>query len=314
MAHRVHVAVLAADLPPFEPPLGDSGFDMPYAERTSAKLEVDGATSLDDIYRQAIAALRPQAVLGGPGYVDDPYEVVRWVWFSEPADDGGIPQTKVYEVAEDIIVVEADGTARWNLTAEQITVDHLLRSADRGLLRGDPLRPYLVLLLPQGGEAFQTAWEVALAAWQIVINLLAAHDLYTLLRGARREEIQTELKDGTDVVDRYRARWSTAGGGPSELVRTLERRPWSVADLRALLGVATDDDAQKLLRLFGFEPNADGDYVLSERQELRLLHTIGQEASLGGFDVTDDPERAKRRLATTLETGPFTRQPPWKQE
>jgi hypothetical protein len=94
MAHRVRVAVLAADLPPFEPPLGDSDFDMPYAERTSAKLEV-GATSLDDIYRQAIAALRPQAVLGGPGYVDDPYEVVRWVWFYEPADDGGIPQTKV---------------------------------------------------------------------------------------------------------------------------------------------------------------------------------------------------------------------------
>jgi hypothetical protein len=141
-----------------------------------------------------------------------------------------------YEVAEDIIVIEADGTARWNLTAEQITVDHLLRSADRGLLRGDPLRPYLVLLLPQGGDAFQTAWEAALAAWQIVTNLLAAHDLYTLLRGARREEIQKDLKDGTDVVDRYRARWSKAGGGPSELLRTMERRPWSVADLRALLG------------------------------------------------------------------------------
>jgi hypothetical protein len=83
----------------------------------------------------------------------------------------------------------------------------------------------------------------------------------------------------------------------------MERRPWSVTDLRALLGVATDDDARQLLRLFGFEPNADGDYVLSEGQELRLMHTIGQEASLGGFDVADDPERAKRRLATTLETG-----------
>ena len=82
---------------------------------------------------------------------------MRWVSFYEQGDDGGIPQTKVYEVAEEIIVVEADGTARWHLTAKQITVDHLLRSADRGLLRGDPLRPYLVLLLPQGGEAFQTA-------------------------------------------------------------------------------------------------------------------------------------------------------------
>jgi hypothetical protein len=135
----------------------------------------------------------------------------------------------MYEVAEDVIVVEADGTARWNLTAEQITVDHLLRAAGRRLLRGDPLRPYLVLLLPQGGEAFQTAWEVTLAAWQILTNLLAAHDLYTLLRGARREEIQKGLKDGTDVVDRYRARWIKAGGGPSELMRTMERRPWPVA-------------------------------------------------------------------------------------
>jgi hypothetical protein len=34
-----------------------------------------------------------------------------------------------------------------------------------------------------------------------------------------------------------------------------------------------------------------------------LPDAAGQEASLGGFDVADDPERAKRRLATTLETG-----------
>ena len=83
----------------------------------------------------------------------------------------------------------------------------------------------------------------------------------------------------------------------------MERRPWPTADLRALLGLTSDEDARNLLRLFGFQPNADGDYVLSEEQELRLLHTIGQEASLGGFDVADDPERATRRLASTLDTG-----------
>jgi hypothetical protein len=34
--------------------------------------------------------------------------------------------------------------------------------------------------------------------------------------------------------------------------------------------------AAVLLRLFGLQPDADGDYVLSEEQELRLLHTIGR--------------------------------------
>jgi hypothetical protein len=57
MLHRVHVAVLAQDLPRFEPPVGLSGFSTPYAERVSVDLDVEGATTLEEIYRRAIDEL-----------------------------------------------------------------------------------------------------------------------------------------------------------------------------------------------------------------------------------------------------------------
>ena len=160
--------------------------------------------------RQAIAALRPQAVPGGPAYVEDPYEVVRWVWFYEPADDGGIPQTKVYEVAEDIIVVEADGTARWNLTAEQITVDHLLRSADGGRCAAIPCALISLCCCPRAVTRSKRHGRSARGLADRHQPLGRSRP-YTLLRGARREEIQKDLNANagallavSDVVAPYR--------------------------------------------------------------------------------------------------------------
>jgi hypothetical protein len=244
------VAVLTAWLPPFEPPLDDCGSEMAYHDRPRVTLAVDDDETLAQIYARAVAELHPRAVPGSEGYTEDPLDVVRWVLFYEPADEHGFsPDTKVWEVAENLVVVRSDGRARWNLTAEEITFADLLRSGERGLLRGDPRRPYLTLLLPQGGDAFLAAWTGVLLIWQFAGHLLQARDLIGLWRGIRQEDVQHTLEEGVEVVERYREDWLQRQGGPPNILMTLERRPWPPDDLRILLGLETVEHAERLLRL-----------------------------------------------------------------
>jgi hypothetical protein len=170
-------------------------------------------------------------------------------------------------------------------------------------VRGDPLRPYLVLLLPQGGEAFQTAWEVAVKAWEVTANLLAARDLVKLIRGVRGDRLEQTIEEGVEVVRRHQDALSALGGGPAEVRRTLERMPWVVGDLRILLGLDDDDETRKVLALFGLAAQDDGRYALSDDEERRMLHTISMEAAFGGFDFDADARWAQRRIVETLETG-----------
>jgi hypothetical protein len=299
MFDSVRVAVVAADLPNFEPPIDANGFDRPYRDRLAVTLAVEPGDTLQSVYRRAVEELRPRPV----DFADDPLSVVRWTWFYEPADELGIADTKAWEVAEDLIVVDADGTARWNRPASEITLDQLDRAHQRGLLHGDPARPYLVLVLPQGGEALQTAWDAIVLIWQIASQLLTARELIKLARGLRRGEVRRDLEAGAAVVQRHRDRWTDAGGGPSQILRTLERRPWPLSDLRMLLGLDTDQEAADLLRALGFRPDERGDYVLSEDDESRILHLLGQEGGLGGFDVTDRSDWTQQRITTLLQTG-----------
>ena len=302
MAHDIRVAVVAHNLPRFEPPVGDNGFDTPYSDRLGVSMSIEGTDTLASVYQRAIDELQPKAIAGADGWTETPLDVVRWVWFYEPHDANGIGE-KAWEVAEDLIVVDADGTARWNLRADEITFEQLIRASEHGLLRGDPLRPYLVLLLPQGGEAFQTAWDATVLIWQIVSQLLTARELVRLVRGVRRASLQRKVHEGEDVLRRHRERWSQAGAGPSELLRMLERRPWPVDDVRMLLGFETPEDTQKILQLYGFAPDENGDYLPSADEEARMLHLIGQEAGQGGFDIGDPGADAAERLKALLATG-----------
>ena len=70
-----------------------------------------------------------------------------------------------------------------------------------------------------------------------------------------------------------------------------------------LLGLDSDEEARALLSLWGFLPDAEARYRLSDADESRILHAIGQEAGWGWLDPQEDPGRARRRVGGTLETG-----------
>jgi hypothetical protein len=75
---------------------------------------------------------------------------------------------KYYEQARALVTVDDPGHAQWQRDQDQIPFGDLVRAAEYGLVRGDPLKPYLVLQLPQGAGGYQVAWEVLLRTWEVL--------------------------------------------------------------------------------------------------------------------------------------------------
>jgi hypothetical protein len=175
----------------------------------------------------------------------------------------------------------------------------LVRSAEHGLLRGDPLRPYLVLLRPQGSGDWQLAWDAIRAIWNLLPGVVPTAGAIKLgAEGIR--SLQNRLR-GAEVAAAYEPDWTARGGGPHDIARVIERGPWEASDLAAIMGVATDDDAKAILELFGCTPDADGRYVLGEDLESRILRLAEDEAFVYFRGVTPTEDELRERLLARLE-------------
>ena len=156
---EIRVAAVAAHLPTYLPPLGDQGFDLLYRERLTVTLQVSQSESLADVQRRAIAAFDPQIDMAADPALRAPVDRPYFAWFHEPQDEvQGLPGREGrWQAVRDLITIDSDGLARFNREAEEILYGDLLRAAEADLLEaGDPYRPYVVLLHPQGGLDSQT--------------------------------------------------------------------------------------------------------------------------------------------------------------
>jgi hypothetical protein len=300
------VAVVASTLPRLAPPVGDNGFEKRYSERTMVPLTAEDDETLESVYRRAIDELKPRVVSTAEfpleHFSGDLMDIVHWAWFYEEADEEGLlDQGKAWEVAEELVTVDENGRAQWGRSAREIPYGDLIRAGEHALVCGDPRRPYLVFLLPQyDGGVLQLAWDAFTITWRLLGELLVARALYNIAKGIRRDRLRERL-EGAEVIVRHQDEWVTRRGGPRRVERTLERRPWPVSDLRALLGLETDEEAAALLSLFGFHPNDQGEYDIGEDAESRLLRQIAEAASRG--DLSADDEQTRPRLNAALETG-----------
>lgn len=194
------------------------------------------------------------------GHTPEAIETVYWVWFYEPSDEENL-ERKHYEQARDLITIDRDRRARWHRDQDEILYGDVVRTAEYGLLRGDPLRPYLVLQLPQGGGGYQVGFEVLLRAWEVLEGVLATREAAGLVRGlhdrlagrkvveSKREELEQRRADAFDVMDLARA------------------GPWRVEDLRTVMGLETDADAVKVLRIAGCNEDQEGRFEFSTDDE-----------------------------------------------
>jgi hypothetical protein len=185
------------------------------------------------------------------------------------------------------------------MTAEEIIYGDLVRSGEHGLLRGDPLRPYLPLLQPQGGGGLQFTWETIQEIWRVLDVLLTARGAVALGAEAR-DRITGRLK-GRRVVADHAEEWQERGGDLTRVRETLERKPWAPDDLRMIMNLQDEQEAKEILTLFGFEPAPSGLYEFSEDAEARLLRLTQDDvfATIAGAD----PDLLQARLEKLVETG-----------
>ena len=305
MTIHVTVAVVAANLPPLEPPVGDNGFDVPYRDRLKVALTVDPEETLASVYQRTIDKLQPE-IRFGPSFPEESFrgalvDVVQWAWFYEPADEHGISDHKVWEVASQLITVGEDGLAAWGREARDIPYADLVRAGDAGLLRGDALRPYVAFLLPQfDGGALQLAWDTFRTTLEIVGDVLTVREVTRLAAGISRRRLERKLEAGR-VIALHQDQWVRRRGGPRGIQQTVDRRPWTGDDLRILLGLSSDEEAKDLLALFGVRPDDTGRFDVSEEVELALLSAITEAASRGDLDPSD--AQTRQRIEEALETG-----------
>ena len=306
MSLEITVAVVAHELPRFARPIGINGFERRYADRTKVSLKVRDEETLASVYQRAVDQLQPQ-VVPSPGfpldyYSGNPMDVVRWAMFYEKGDDDGLGDlVGRWEVVEELITVDGGGVAQWGRAADEIPYEDLVRAAERGLLSGDPLRPYIVFLLPQyDGGALQLAWDAFLETWKILDGLLTAYGIIKLIPEARPARLRRRIAGLRVMAENFTA-WSERRGGPLEVTKTLRRRSWSVDELRIALDLPSNEEAAEMLGMFGFSPDADGVYAMGEDIESTILQQIAEAASRG--DLSPDDEQTIGRLEQTLATG-----------
>lgn len=300
MTYDVTIAVLADWLPKFDPPFGDNGFRTPYRDRLKLWLAVDDADTLASVYRRAIEHWRPKVSADSQAHPENLMSVIYWHSFYLPEDESGLQLR--YESATDLILIDEDGRARWNLGVDEIRYAHLVRAGQQGLIRGDPLRPYLPMLLPQGGGGFQVGWETLLTMWKILETLLVARGAYALGSEARQRLLDRLRR--RHVVEAHSDEWAARGGGARNVARTLDRKAWLPEDLRIVMNVPTIQDAENLLALFGHEPDTTGGFTISETDEARILRLAEDDIFRTFIDGATDAEM-RPRLEQLLETGEF---------
>jgi len=298
MTYDVTIAVLADWLPKFDPPFGDNGFRKPYRDRLKLQLAVDDADTLASVYRRAIEHWRPTVSADSQAHPENLMNVIYWHSFYLPEDESGLQLR--YESATDLILIDEDGRARWNLGVDEIPYAHLVRAGQQGLIRGDPLRPYLPMLLPQGGGGFQVGWETLLTMWKILEALLVARGAYALGSEARQRLLDRLRR--RHVVEAHSDEWAARGGGARNVARTLDRKEWLPEDLRIVMNVPTTQDAEDLLALFGHEPDTTGSFTISEADEARILRLAEDDIFRTFIDGAAGAEM-RPRLERLLETG-----------
>jgi hypothetical protein len=298
MAYDVTIAVLADWLPKFDPPFGDNGLDKPYRDRLTLQLQVAPAETLASIYRRALEHWQPQISADSQARPTDLMDVISWAWFYIPEDEPGFHER--YEWTTDLILVDADRHARWNRQAHEIPYEWLVRASSEGLLRGNPLRPYLPMLLPQGGGGYQIAWETLRTSWQVLEALLVAGGVYKLGNDAR-ERLLSRLRR-RHSIEVHSQEWAERGGNARNVSRTLERKPWLLEDLRMIMNVPTLEVAEDLLVIFGFEPAEGDEYVVSESDEARILR-LAEDDVFSTFIAGASDDELRPRLERLLETG-----------
>jgi hypothetical protein len=202
-----------------------------------------------------------------------------------------------------LTIADDRGRAVWNVDPDLVQFEQLLRSAELGVLDGDPHRIYLILLPPSGNGIF-VDWQALLDAWRICWDVLDSIDTLAGAAAAAeyvRRKIRDRLARGRAVLEQQAPSWSQRNGSPHDVASLIERRSWTPDEAARLLGI-NEEDAPAALEIFGFAQDVeDGRWYRSGDQAAALLHDLLQE--IWQYPPTENAPMFRTRVDELLRTG-----------
>lgn len=273
----------------------DAEWRRPWDQRETATCSVDEETTYGEILSRAIAQF------GGQRY-GQPYAIAFYL----PEHDTGGVRLATYSLP----VLRADGSADWRPWAD-VTIGQALFARERGLLPGDPLRPY-GFVLPKIGNGTLPGWPDLLHMLELlrhVAELLALPGgvaaTYALLRNRPSEAVR--------AIQSHADGWEQRGLDPYLLDEYLDEHPWHSADLAAGLACSVDE-AEAVLWALGFARAPSGLWRRGETPEALTLSRIRRLLISTASGFASDPQLAdelRRRLECLVKTGRAPEEGDW---
>jgi hypothetical protein len=273
--------------------------DKPYRERLKVSVQATRETSLADVLATAYNTVGPMPPTGGS--TEDAWSdsfVPYWVAFYEPADEERFT-SRLYEA---IPLLDEQGRVKFGAHEfDEITFGELLDAAESGTLDGDPLRPYLILVVPQGG-ALSATWAALVnlwgLSWYVLEHIAAAGEAAYVVK-----RLRDRIKGGRDVVvARGEQWWMEQGADPDDVYDFLARVPRTTEQVAGLLG-CSNEEAASALWAFGLAPDPEsGLWYPGGDEEAKLLRG-NTELIIQGANLYELADEFRERTEELLETG-----------
>lgn len=312
---QVTVAATENALRIFDVPGGGAAHGAHWDELPKTTVLADPTETLREVLRRAANDLgidvaaevkkihsKLRAERGEAPHEDKVVDRIAFAEFRRPDDDepvderGTLRRLARLKGCGVVVVRDAQGHAVWRRPPFAATMAELIDAAEAGLLDGDPLQPYLVLVVPQGdfgtlGEWHEFATQLQLL-WEIsgaLAQVAGAWGFVELLRkvaGRRSAEVARTVEENAVA-------WSERGARPSDLVELLEQRPRSGESIAALLGCSLGE-AEAVLwglgctrdgELWVYRGDQAADFIADDLQLKSMLASYrGPENLRGEFE------------------------------
>jgi hypothetical protein len=312
---QVTVAATENALHIFDLPDGGAAHGAHWDQLPKTTVSADPSETLREVLRRAAADLeisvapevkkihaKLRAERGEAPREDKVVDHIAFAEFRRPDDDepaderGTLPRLARLKGCGAVVVRDERGHAVWRRPPFEATMAELIDAAEAGLLDGDPLAPYLVLVIPQGGFGTLGEWHEFAAQlrllWELsgaLAQVAGAWGFIELLRKVARRR----SGEAAHTVEQNAVAWSERGARPSDLVELLEQRPRSGESIAALLGCSLGE-AEAVLWGLGCSQDGDlwvyrgdqaADFIADDLQlESMLRNYRGAENLRGEFE------------------------------
>jgi hypothetical protein len=191
----------------------------------------------------------------------------------------------------------------------EITFAELIEAADATALRGDPLRPWLILhyevgngLLADWGT-IANLWDLAWYVFDHIDTLLGVAGGAYAIKRAIVDRLRSRTKGGRDAAARRGPQWmQEQGASPWMLATFLWQVPRTTDQVAGLLG-CTAGEAEAVLWAFGLVRDSNsGLWQPGEDEEAKMLRG-NLELIVHSYNEAVIADSIRRRVEHLLDTG-----------